>query len=79
MSVINTNPSFLLRALQKKLGMRTASSESKDEVSDPDENFRGGTEGSNPYYPNQKDLNDLIRDFRLTKSNAELLMSRLKQ
>ncbi|XP_037400093.1 uncharacterized protein LOC119264997 isoform X2 [Pygocentrus nattereri] len=32
-----------------------------------------------PYYPNQKDLNDLIRDLGLTKSNAELLTSRLKQ
>ena len=32
-----------------------------------------------PYFPNQKDLNDLIRDLGLTKSNAELLISRLKQ
>ncbi|KAL6487813.1 hypothetical protein MHYP_G00044390 [Metynnis hypsauchen] len=32
-----------------------------------------------PYYPNQKDLNDLIRDLGLTKSKAELLTSRLKQ
>ncbi|KAL6459437.1 hypothetical protein MHYP_G00329090 [Metynnis hypsauchen] len=32
-----------------------------------------------PYYPNQKDLNNLIRDLGLTKSNAELLTSRLKQ
>ena len=32
-----------------------------------------------PYYPNQKDINDLIRDMALTKSNAELLVSRLKQ
>ncbi|KAL6465610.1 hypothetical protein MHYP_G00257430 [Metynnis hypsauchen] len=32
-----------------------------------------------PYYPNQEDLNDLIRDLGLTKSNAELLTSRLKQ
>lgn len=31
-----------------------------------------------PYFPNQKDLNDLIRDLGLTKSNAELLTSRLK-
>src|SRR6218665_3512290 len=29
--------------------------------------------------PNQKDVNDLIRDLGLTKSNAELLISRLKQ
>ena len=32
-----------------------------------------------PHYPNQKDLNDLIRDLGLTKYNAELLTSRLKQ
>ena len=31
------------------------------------------------YHPNQKDLNDLIRDLVLTKSNAELLTSRFKQ
>ena len=33
----------------------------------------------NPYYPNQEDINDLIREMALTKSNAELLISRLKQ
>ena len=32
-----------------------------------------------PYYPNQEDINDLIREMALTKSNAELLVSRLKQ
>ena len=32
-----------------------------------------------PYYPNQEDINDLIREMALTKSNAELLISRLKQ
>ena len=36
-------------------------------------------EEKKPYYPNQKHLNDLIRDFGLTKSNAELLTTRLKQ
>ena len=35
--------------------------------------------GEKPYFPNQKDLNDLIRDLGLTKSNAELLTSRLKE
>ena len=34
-------------------------------------------EEKKPYYPNQKDLNDLIRELSLTKSNAELLTSRL--
>ena len=32
-------------------------------------------EEKKPYYPNQKDLNNLIRDLGLTKSNAELLTS----
>ena len=32
-----------------------------------------------PYYPNQKDINDLIREMALNKWNAELLVSRLKQ
>ena len=32
-----------------------------------------------PYYPNQVDINDFIREMALTKSNAELLVSRLKQ
>ena len=36
-------------------------------------------EEKKPYYPNQKDLNDLITGLSLTKSNAELLTSRLKQ
>ena len=31
------------------------------------------------YYRNQEDINDLIREMALTKSNAELLVSRLKQ
>ena len=36
-------------------------------------------ERKKPYYTNQKDLNDLIKDLRLTESNAELSTSRLKQ
>ena len=52
-------------------------SESDEDVVDPDYNFLA--HDKNPYYPNQKDLNDLIRDLGLTKSNAELLTSRLKQ
>lgn len=32
-----------------------------------------------PYYPKQEDINDLIREMALTKSSAELLISRLKQ
>ena len=36
-------------------------------------------EETKPYYSNQKDLNNLIRGLGLTKSDAELLTSRLKQ
>ncbi|XP_051552787.1 uncharacterized protein LOC127440312 [Myxocyprinus asiaticus] len=57
----------------------SSKSESEEDIADPDDNFRGGAEERNPYYPNQKDLNALIRDLGLTKSNAELLTSRLKQ
>lgn len=32
-----------------------------------------------PYYPKQDDIDDLIREMALTKSNAELLISRLGQ
>ncbi|XP_061413747.1 uncharacterized protein LOC133346224 [Lethenteron reissneri] len=53
----------------------SSKSESEEDVEDPDDNFRGGAEERKPYYPNQKDLNDLIRDLGLTKSNAELLTS----
>ena len=49
----------------------------EDEVLDPD--YGSEAEERNPYYPNQKDLNDQIRDLDLTKFNAELLTSRLKQ
>ena len=30
-----------------------------------------------PYFPNQNDLNDLIRELSLPKSNSEILISRL--
>ena len=32
-----------------------------------------------PHFPNQEELNDLVRDLSLTKSNAELLASRLNE
>src|SRR6218665_1649659 len=41
--------------------------------------FHRCVEERRPYFPNQKDVNDLIRDLGLTKSNAEFLISRLKQ
>lgn len=52
-------------------------SSEEDEVIDAD--YRGADEERNPYSHKQKELNDLIGDLGLTKSNAELLMSGLKQ
>ncbi|XP_036327947.1 uncharacterized protein LOC118740498 [Rhagoletis pomonella] len=43
------------------------------------EGFNLLADNKNSYYPNQKDMNDLIRDLGLTKSDAELLTSRLMQ
>ncbi|XP_076308857.1 uncharacterized protein LOC143224350 [Tachypleus tridentatus] len=55
------------------------SSEEEVHVEDPDYNLRGAAGEINPYYPNQRDLNNLIRDFGLTKLNAEFLTSRLHE
>ena len=41
--------------------------------------FHRCVEERRPYFPNQKDVNDLIRDLGLTKYNTELLISTLKQ
>jgi hypothetical protein len=65
--------------IQQPSSEDSSKSESEEGVIDPDDNFRGGDDETNRYYPNQKDLNDLIRDLGLTKSNGELLTSRLKQ
>lgn len=53
------------------------SSESGDDSID-DEDLYEDVETTRQF-PNQQDLNDLIRDLGLTKSNAELLTSRLKK
>src|SRR6218665_308777 len=41
--------------------------------------FHRCVEQRRPYFANQKDVNYMIRDLGLTKSNSELLISRLKQ
>ncbi|KAL6467649.1 hypothetical protein MHYP_G00233260 [Metynnis hypsauchen] len=56
----------------------SSKSDTQEDVEDHDFSSCADEERK-PYYPNQKDLNDLIRDLGLTKSNAELLTSRLKQ
>ncbi|XP_076374218.1 uncharacterized protein LOC143258688 [Tachypleus tridentatus] len=51
----------------------SSKSEEEVDVEEPDYNFRGAAGERNPYYPNQRDLNDLIRDLGLTKWNAETI------
>ena len=51
----------------------------EDDITIDDYVLNSNLEEKKPYYPNQKDLNNLIRDLGLTKSNAELLTLRLKQ
>ncbi|XP_076329323.1 uncharacterized protein LOC143235242 [Tachypleus tridentatus] len=45
----------------------SSKSEEEVDIEGPDYNFRGADGESNPYYPDQRDLNDLIRDLGLTK------------
>jgi hypothetical protein len=52
-------------------------SDGMDDLSDTA--FECETDERVPYFPTEEDLNDLIRDLGLTKSNAELLTSRLQQ
>ena len=55
------------------------STTNEDDITIDDYVLNSNSEKIKHYYPNQKDLNDLNRDLGLTKSNAELLTSRLKQ
>ena len=57
----------------------SSNSYSEENIGDTDYGFTDAVEERRPYFPNQKDINDLIRDLGLTKSNAELLTSSLKQ
>ena len=43
------------------------------------ESTYSGTSGNEPHWITQEDLNDLARDFYLSKQQSELLASRLKQ
>ena len=54
---------------------------SKDMEEDSDEEFNTSHphRNSEPHFPRQQELDDLVRDMGLTKSNAELLTSRLKE
>ena len=50
--------------------------DTQDEVSD-DCDFREPNDS--PHFPNQQELDNLVGDLFFTKSNAELLTSRLKE
>ncbi|KAM5158298.1 LOW QUALITY PROTEIN: uncharacterized protein ACMZJ9_009581 [Mantella aurantiaca] len=58
---------------------RQQQSDSEEDTGDLECDFTDADDEKRPYFPNRKDINDLIRDLGLTKSNAELLTSRLKQ
>ncbi|XP_066436113.1 uncharacterized protein [Eleutherodactylus coqui] len=62
-----------------KRQLRSYESSESDNEGDEDVDFTVTAADKVSYFPNQYDLNDLIRDLGLTKSNAELLISRLKQ
>ena len=48
----------------------SSKSDSEEDIGDPNYGFKDAFEERRPYFPNQKDINDLISDLGLTKSNA---------
>jgi len=56
----------------------SSKSDSEEDIGDPDYVLTDAVEERMPYFPNLKVINDLIRDLGLIKSNAEILISRLK-
>jgi len=55
----------------------SSASASEEECKDAD--FDEASTSKEPRFPNQKEMDDLIRSMRLTKEYAELLTSRLKE
>src|SRR6218665_1507020 len=76
-----TAPSCLFPLPQRGIShlQETAASQTARKIWRSRFRFHRCVEERRPYFPNQKDVNDLIRDLGLTKSNAKLLISRLKQ
>ena len=54
-----------------------SSENSENSSCDSDDTFQLSQEATKPHLISQEDLNDLVRDLNLTKSNSELLASRL--
>ena len=55
-----------------------SSDNSKSLSRDSDDTFQLRQEATKPHLISHEDLNDLVRDLNLTKSNCELLASRLQ-
>ena len=55
------------------------SSDEIEQMDAEDMDYQPKVPEKTPHFPNQKEVNDLIRDMGLTKSNAELFISRMKQ
>ena len=56
-----------------------SSENSENSSCDSDDTFQLSQGATKPHLINQEDLNDLVRDLNLTKSNNKLLASRLQQ
>ena len=50
----------------------------KEESSNSEDSSDSDFNETKPHFPNQQEMDDLVRDLGLTKANAELLVSRLK-
>ena len=59
------------------LELPSCASTSSEEDTDAD--FCEASASEEPHFPNQQEMDDLIRDMGLTKENAQLLTSRLKE
>ena len=57
----------------------SSKSDSEEDIGDTNYSFADAVKERGPHFPNQKDASNLIRDLGLTKSNSELLISRLTQ
>ena len=56
-----------------------SSENSENSSCDSNDTFQLSQEATKPHLISQEDLNDLVQDLNLTKSNSELLASRLQQ
>jgi len=59
--------------------LESLSSASASEEEDRNADFDQASTSKEPHFPNQQEMDDLIRSMGLTKENAELLTSRLKE